>query len=265
MNKKIEISHEVPLCLLEESRNFNDYDYALCHLLDISEEYRNFFFESKNLERKIILDNSVHELKLPYNDASLLEWIHALEPNEFIVPDYFFDKTKSIVSAKKWSNIVLPDRTTKVAVVQANSLSEAAECYQIYKDLGYKKIAFSYSAPYYIDICPHPNENLAKALGRINVISKLFDMKIISKTDRVHLLGCCVPQEFAWYRNMPFIESIDTSNPIMAAIDGLEYGLDGLLNKPKTKIDEVLNMDIEMINLQLLMHNIDMFKNINGL
>jgi hypothetical protein len=32
--KKIKISHEVPFCLLEQSREFNDYDYCLPHLMD---------------------------------------------------------------------------------------------------------------------------------------------------------------------------------------------------------------------------------------
>lgn len=261
---KIKISHEVPLCLLDESLKFNDYQYCLPHLLDLNEEYKEFFFKAKKEGHYIVMDNSVHELGKPLDTDKLLEWIYKLEPNEFIVPDYFFDKTRSIVEAKHWSKIVLPENTTKVAVVQAKSIEEAIECYQIYKDLGYKKIAFSYSAPYYLGICPHPNENLAKALGRITVISKLFDMGIISKTDRVHLLGCCVPQEFAWYKNIPFIESIDTSNPIMAAIDEIEYIPSGLVNKPKSKIDEVLNIDINKINLSMLMHNIEMFRVING-
>ena len=40
---KPKISHEVPLCLLELSKQFNDYDYCLPHLLDQDEEYKNYF------------------------------------------------------------------------------------------------------------------------------------------------------------------------------------------------------------------------------
>jgi len=261
---KIKVSHEVPLCLLDESLNFNDYDYVLPHLLE-NKEYFNFFSKAKKEGRYIVMDNSVHELGTPLDTAQLLKWIDVLEPDEFIVPDYFFDMTKSIVSAKEWSKIVIPEKTNKVAVVQATSIEEAIQCYQIYKDLGYKKIAFSYSAEYYTELSMHPNKNLGKALGRIFVVSALFELGIINKTDRVHLLGCCVPQEFAWYKDMPFIESIDTSNPIMAAIDGMEYGSTGLINKPKSKIDEVLNIDINGINLRMLNHNIEMFRKINNL
>ncbi len=261
----IKISHEVPICLLDQSLKFNDYDYCLPHLLNQNVEYSNYFFDSKRIGRHITMDNSVHELGTPLDTSELLKWIHVLEPNEFIVPDYFFDKTKSISEAIHWSKIALPKNVTKVAVVQAQDFYEVVECYQTYKSLGYKKIAFSYSAEYYAELVPHPNKNLAKALGRINLISRLYNEGIIIETDRIHLLGCCVPQEFAWYRDFPFIESLDTSNPIMAAIDTIVYQPFGLKIKPKTKIDDVLNINIHNINLELLNHNIKMFRQINGL
>lgn len=37
------VSHEVPLSLLEKSRSFNDYDYALVHLLEIYPAYKQFY------------------------------------------------------------------------------------------------------------------------------------------------------------------------------------------------------------------------------
>ena len=33
----------------------------------------------------------------------------------------------------------------------------------------------------------------------------------IKQDDRIHLLGCAVPQEFGWYKDINCIESIDTS------------------------------------------------------
>lgn len=263
---KILISHETPLCLLEESRNFNQYDYALCHLLDSNEEYRDFFLKSKELGRTIYLDNGVHELSYPYPDERLLYWLQELQPQEFFVPDYWEDKTQSIVSAKKWTSIQHGFKnTTFIAVVQAKSLDEAAICYQTYKDLGYKKIAFSYGASYYNEICPHPNKNIGKALGRVQVINKLFKMEIINKTDKIHLLGCAVPQEFGWYQDIPCVESIDTSNPVMATLDNLLYNGFGLSIKPKSCMNNNFHINKDDINMTLLEHNIRMFKEINGL
>ena len=172
--KKIKVSHEVPLCLLEESLQFNDYDYCLPHLMDQYEEYKNFFLKSRENNRHIMMDNSLHELGTPYAKDRLLYWLYELQPNEFFVPDYWEDKTQSTISAREWIHIQksFPD-ITFIAVVQAKDIQEALECYQAYKDLGYKKIAFSYGASYYNEVCPHPNKDLGKALGRIQVITQL--------------------------------------------------------------------------------------------
>jgi predicted aspartyl protease len=172
--KKIKISHEVPFCLLTKSREFNDYDYCLPHLMDENEEYRVFFLNSKNVARYIIMDNSLHELGEAYNSDRLMYWVNKLEPDEFIVPDVWEDYAASVRNAKQWATVKMPANTTKVAVVQAKSFHEALLCVQAYKDLGYKKIAFSYGASYYNDICPHPNKDLGKAIGRYMVIYELY-------------------------------------------------------------------------------------------
>jgi hypothetical protein len=230
--KKIKISHEVPFCLLTKSREFNDYDYCLPHLMDENEEYRVFFLNSKNVARYIIMDNSLHELGEAYNSDRLMYWVNKLEPDEFIVPDVWEDYAASVRNAKQWATVKMPANTTKVAVVQAKNIHEAMLCTQAYKDLGYKKIAFSYGASYYNDICPHPNKDLGKAIGRYMVIYDLYKQDVLSMFDRVHLLGTASPIEFGMYKNMPFIESIDTSSPIMAAIGEMPYTKMGLHMKP---------------------------------
>jgi len=262
----IKVSHEIPLCLLEESLQFNNYDYCLPHLMDQNEEYKNFFIKSKKIGRHIMMDNSLHELGVPYSEDRLFHWLQELQPQEFFVADYWEDKTQSIVSARKWINFQKQfPNTIFIAVVQGKDIHEVIECYQIYKDLGYKKIAFSYGASYYNKICPHPNKALGKSLGRITVISKLFDHNIINPTDSIHLLGCSTPQEFGWYKDMPFIKSLDTSNPVMAALDGTRYDINGLLEKPKSNMNENLFINKKDVDLDILSHNIKLFRSINNL
>jgi hypothetical protein len=263
----MKISHEVPLKLLNASSNFNHYDYCLPHLLDKYEQYKDYFFEAKKQGRYIIMDNSLHELGEAYNTERLLHWIEALKPDEFIVPDVWEEAGKSIDNAVEWSKIKLPKDTLKVAVVQAKSIEEATTCYQAYRALNYRKIAFSYGASYYSDLIPHPTKAIATALGRVQVISTLYYEDIISKHDRVHLLGCAVPQEFIYYKDMPFIETIDTSNPIMAGIGDIKYNVWGLDEKPKTRIDDVMDMSMEDISRKwpTIYNNIMDFKLINNI
>jgi hypothetical protein len=261
----IKISHEVPLCLLEESLQFNDYDYCLPHLMDENEEYKQFFLKSKASGRHIMMDNSLHELGQPYSEDRLFYWLDGLKPQEFFVADYWEDKTQSVVSARKWIHWQRNyPNTTFIAVVQGKSYGDVAECYQTYKDLGYKKIAFSYGASYYNDVCPHPNKNLGKALGRIQVISKLLDQGIISKKDSIHLLGCSVPQEFTHYRDNwepGMINSVDTSNPIICGALGIRYNEIGLLEKPANKIEEFMESNLED-KLEDIKYNVQRFRNL---
>jgi hypothetical protein len=258
------ISHEVPLCLLEDSLWFNDYQYCLPHLLDQSQEYKDFFIKAKENNVYIIMDNSLHELGHAYDSERLLYWINKLKPNEFIVPDVWQDMKGSINNAKEWSKIELPKEVTKVAVVQAINLSEAMTCYQNYRDLGYQKIAFSYGASYYSELNNHPNPDLAKALGRIYMINHLYKIKLIKDDHRVHLLGCQVPQEFSWYNDIPFIETIDTSNPIMATLDNIEYHSTGLQTKPKANMNDNFYISLDKIDYELLNHNISTFKDLTN-
>ena len=261
----IKISHETPLCLLEDSRYFNDYDYALVHLLDEEPEYAKYFLKSREKGRHIILDNSLHELGESYGDEGLLKWVDKLHPQEFIIPDVWQDRNASVVNARKWAQIELPKGVEKVAVVQATTIHEAATCYQTYKDLGYQKIAFSYGADYYNDVVPHPNKDIGKALGRLSVISALYETKVISQSDRIHLLGCSVPQEFGWYRGFNCIESIDTSNPVMAALEGITYLDTGLETKPKANINDFFYMESDRIDYNQLDYNLTKFKQINNI
>ena len=263
--KKILITHETPFCLLEESLKFNDYQYALPHLLESNEEYRNHFLKCKEMGVEIYLDNSLHELGYAMDNETLLKWVDILKPSTLFIPDVWEDYAASVRNAKQWATVKMPANTTKVAVVQAKSFYEALLCVQAYKDLGYKKIAFSYGASYYNDICPHPNKDLGKAIGRYMVIYELYKQNTLTKFDRVHLLGTASPIEFGMYKNIECIESIDTSSPIMAAIGEMPYTKMGLHMKPLANMNKHQDMSLDFVNEDLVEYNVEMFRRINGL
>ena len=253
-------SHELPINMLSRSYDINDYEYCLPHLLDENEMYKNHFYEAKKDGRYIIMDNSLHELGVAYDSDRLMYWINELKPNEFIVPDVWQDQTATLVNAKQWMSIELPEGVTKVAVVQAQNYHEAFQCYNILKVQGYKKIAFSYGADWYAKEFPHPNPLVGKMMGRIMTISKMYKSNLIEKSDRVHLLGCALPQEFAYYNDFPFIESIDTSNPIIHGLEGIKYSSNGLYTKSSTKIDKLGIIPLSQETLYNINHNLTQFK-----
>ena len=259
----MKVSHEVPRCLLNNSREWNDYDYCLPHLLDQDEEYKNFFYESKKLGRYIIMDNSLHELGRAYDFKRLHYWIKELEPNEFIVPDVWMEHAQTVSMAKYWKQFKYPKGTTPTAVIQGKDKNAAYLCAGLLVGLGYKKLCISYGASWYNDFFPHTNEDLGKSLGRIRFVNGLLKLKQYDDT-KFHLLGCSVPQEFGWYDNHPQIESLDTSNPIMAALEGIQYSEHGLNNKPKANMNDHFNMAWEDVDYLDVLHNVRKFREING-
>ena len=113
------------------------------------------------------------------------------------------------------------------------------------------------------NIFPHTNVDMGKALGRVRFVQGLLKLSQL-KDIKYHLLGCSIPQEFGWYDNHPQIESIDTSNPIMAALEGTLYDENGLTSKPKANMNDHFDIKFEDIQYENILHNTTLFREING-
>ena len=258
------VSHEVPRCLLTASPEFNDYDYALPHLFDQDEEYLQYFKDAKKAGRYIIMDNSLHELGEAYNHDRLKYWIQELEPNEFIVPDVWMNCGQTAAQAKYWLQFKYPKNTKITAVIQGEDKNQAYLCANLLQNLGYKKLCVSYGATWYNDFFPHTNLDMGKALGRVRFVQGLLNLPQM-KDIKFHLLGCSIPQEFGWYDNHPQIESIDTSNPVMAALEGVWYNNNGLNMKPKANMNDYFDIDFSKLDYLNVIHNTNKFREINNL
>jgi len=259
----MKISHEVPRCLLTASPEFNDYDYCLPHLLDQDEEYKQYFIDSRDKGRYIIMDNSLHELGKAYNSERLLHWVTELTPDEFIVPDVWMQCAQTAAQAKYWKQFKYPKKTKLTAVIQGEDKNQAYLCANLLHGLGYKKLCVSYGATWYNDFFPHSNNDMGKALGRVRFVQGLLKLSQF-KDLKLHLLGCSIPQEFGWYNNHSQIESIDTSNPIMAALEGTLYNSSGLNFKPKANMNNYFNVAFSDIQYEDILHNTTIFREINN-
>ena len=260
----MKISHEVPRCLLTASTEFNDYDYCLPHLLDQDEEYKQYFIDARDKGRYVIMDNSLHELGEAYDFERLKYWVNELEPDEFMVPDVWMNCGQTAAQAKYWLQFEFPEKTQKIAVIQGENKNQAYLCANLLQNLGYKKLCVSYGATWYNDFFPHSNPDMGKALGRVRFVQGLLKLEEL-KDIKFHLLGCSIPQEFGWYDNNPRIESIDTSNPVMAALEGIEYKEHGLNTKPSANMNDHFNVDFMDIQYGSILYNANKFKKINNL
>ena len=260
----MKVSHEVPRCLLTASTEFNDYDYCLPHLLDQDEEYKQYFIDARDKGRYVIMDNSLHELGEAYDFDRLRYWVNELKPNEFMVPDVWMDCHQTAAQAKYWLQFKFPKKTKKIAVIQGEDKNQAYLCASLLEGLGYDKLCVSYGATWYNDFFPHSNPDMGKALGRVRFVQGLLNLKQL-KDVKLHLLGCSIPQEFGWYDNNPRIESIDTSNPVMSALEGNWYDDNGLNNKPKANMNDYFDIDFKVVDYLNIIHNTTKFREINNI
>lgn len=256
------ISHETPLKLLQNSLEFNDYQYILPTFYNKYSEYKEFMLEYRKQKNSfIILDNGLFEGD-NYSDSELLKMIDEIKPDIFIVPDEWNNKTNTIVNAKSWIlnfQFKIPKNTKLMAVLQGKTYGELVECYQTLVDLGYKHISFNHSSEAYFDIFPNKPKLIAQSEGRKYLIDNLLKDKILNPKLYHHLLGCSLPQEFKYYKNMDWIKSGDTSNPITVGANGVYYSEDGLDWKPKEKIECYFDINLND-KMKYIMYNIQKFK-----
>jgi hypothetical protein len=99
-------------------------------------------------------------------------------------------------------------------------------------------------------------------LGRVKLLGDLMRDDVINKDKPHHLLGCGLPQEFSFYKHNDynFIYSLDTSNPVVHGLKGIEYAEDGLWSKESQKLHELINVDIEDIDIEKVTNNINKFR-----
>ena len=257
----MKVSHELPLSLMHNGYEWNDYDYCLPHLLDKYLQYRIYFQKSSLDGRFIIMDNGLFE-GVEHTTEDLIEKINLIIPDVFIVPDAWNDSAATIRNAKEWMNnhiYKLPEGVNLMAVCQGESLGELVITYQTLLDLGYTHIAFNHSSCAYFEMYPGLDPLKAQMYGRMEFIRRLVETETINKRVYHHLLGCSLPQEFMSYKDWPFIQSVDTSNPILVGAEGERYGDDGLSWKPKEKLEFYLEKDLEG-KIEDIIFNVQKFK-----
>lgn len=271
----IEVSHESPVSMLEQSLDYNDYAYALVHLFETHPRYYNFY---KNLtdcsDVPVLLDNSIFELKKAFEPKAYAKWVDKLKPNYYIVPDVLEDCDGTIESWNSWMThqtdrtSSLGDGALKIGVVQGEDWNDLVKCYRhMSEHADYVAISFDYK--YYIHTGTQTTTHAWKlqrwCTGRQRFIRQLIDEGVWRWDKPHHLLGCSLAKEFRWYvdNNVYNIKSCDTSNPVVAAIKGHRYNEEfGLDHKPSTLLADLIDHEMTDDQIEDLYYNTKMFKKI---
>ena len=254
----IKVSHEVPLAMLEKSFEFNDYDYFL-PTFATNEQYLNHFIEARKKGRFIIMDNGLFENDLK-DESTLLYYYETIQPDIFITPDSWNDSDTTFDNYKSWKTKVDPNKI--MVVLQAKDMFEAEELYEALAKDGVKYIGFNHLGQFYDDFSCHSHFDTRKTLGRVEFINYLKETGKLDKDIHHHLLGCNQAEEFKYYPSVfyPEIKTLDTSNPVTLAFEGIDYEKHrNILTKPNIKVEDVF-ASTDKEKLWLAEKNIETFK-----
>jgi len=261
----MQIAHEAPMEIMDLVQSVTDYDYCLVHLLEESKSYLDFF---EHNDRKIIMDCSLFELGEAFNFEKYYKWLLRIQPDEYIVPDVWQNCEENLASYEKFNKdfdlSVLTGK--KIGVLQGKCHEDFEKAYHFMNERA-DKIAISFGYDFYLRNWREDIQSKAKSFsdGRISLVRYLLDKGIINQNKPHHLLGCGIPLEFSWYRDnqLSFIESIDTSHPVLSGFYKKSYQFDkNLQDKIPQKMIDIFDEPVTDDQIEIIKDNIKIFKDL---
>jgi hypothetical protein len=241
----------------------------LVHLFETHPKYYEHFYNcTHHWNIETLLDNSIFELKKAFDPDKFKYWIEELKPNCYIIPDFLEDAELTVEQCAEWlgtqGSAGHASTCRKIGVVQGKTFQELVDCYK-FMDENVDQIAISFDYSYYktTGIGRTPLE--LNATGRQRFITDLIREGVWNWRKPVHLLGCSRADEFKFYidNNIYNIKSCDTSNPIIAGIEGIAYDGDfGLKTKSKAILADSVDIQLTEDQIQLIRQNVNSFKHI---
>jgi hypothetical protein len=273
----IKISHEIPKQLFPIHDQINDFPYVLAHLLfgeHKDEEYATFYKEKLSKSTLSYLDNSLYELGDSINLDILYELGEEYKPSHLILPDKLNDAKGTIEKTLNYLNKYGSKSTPKfMAVAQGETVEALVDCLMYFAtipEIDIIAIPFRLITPegFSIIVGKPISELTAGESFMFKTLRAWFLTNFLKEklTDKkIHLLGCHTPSEFLIYteEEKQQIFSIDTSCPIVYGWNKIKFtetGLDPSIPKPNDKIAEHLDIKLSEEQLEIIKHNITMFR-----
>ena len=155
----MKVSHESPVSILDYSKEYNDFDYCLVHLLHQNAgspeqlRYYNYYKFARSLyNREVLLDNSIFELGKAFDPDQFYKAALDIQPNMFIVPDVLEDADGTVESwnnfETKTDSIKSSFYTRSIGAVQGKTWKDLVDCYKFMSDNA-DMIAISFDFSYY--------------------------------------------------------------------------------------------------------------------
>lgn len=255
----IQIYHEAPLQIFDKVQEVTDGDYALVHLLHRCSDYDLKFvnLSRQPRTRPLILDNSAFELGKAFSPDLLAGWIEILQPDIYVVPDTMGEAEQTVDAFRDWCNKYPKLPGKKMGVLQGASHGEAVRCFNALVKAGADIIGIPYLLGAKFD---EKKATLTDLMWRRQQLMKL--LLVQGKPHPIHILGVALPQDGYQLKKMPWIVSVDTSNPVIHGMFGIGYKSEGLSTKISTLLADVIHNPIDEYRQGIIFENIASFKRI---
>lgn len=266
----MKVSFEIPIPHLEEFSESTDYDFVLAHMLS-HPTYRSFYSNRRELDpdRLCILDSGMYETDIIPEDYAVS--VGLLSPQIVILPDVWCDAFGTVQASLRFLQH-LPHVSTftdrrYMFVLQGQSVEEVVSCFREFEHHISQQSIFMVTdigVPLGI-ACGGADVRKADydvtdlvINGRFEVI-KALRSELIEAGLIVHLLSSANPRELGLYREMDFIERVDTGAPWTAAMHGIRY--DEKTGEGR-KLMKSLDIHREFVGeeLELARHNIEVLR-----
>ena len=205
------------------------------------------------------MDNSLFELGDSLSQEKMIEGINRIKPTWYVVPDCLNNKEETIRRFEQWKKTAGNLQGLKIGVVQGSTIEELIDCYK-YMSENADKIAIPFDSKAF-EKCKKNNILKDWCEGRKNFIKILVERGLWNNNKPHHLLGCSLAEEFSepLYHSIS-IESIDTSNPVVAGCLEIKYGKKGLNHKPSIKLCELIDLKPNNNQIKCILYNVKAFK-----
>lgn len=190
---------DCPTSWLEYIQPLADFDYVLVEKCLKDEAYLNYF---KKSPREKIINNRLMGEDKPRSLQDIKK-IWDILGGKVIAPDWGNDHRMTIEGYKECCSLIPKENV--IGVIQGNGLFEIDECVGTYGQV--VAVGFDVGSV-------HEDDEVSKTYRRIRVVENL-DSK------RVHLLGMTNPGELLFYKQMPWVESINTGLPVLLGFKGM--------------------------------------------
>lgn len=261
----IKTFHEAPKSIFKTVQSWTDGDYALVNLFAEDEEYFQLFKDAVAAGREVILDNGVFELGEAWDADQFAGWVDKLQPTWYIVPDVLEDGEATVARFMEFISKYrgLPGKI--IGVAQGKDYNDYVKCYKAIEPYC-DKIGMSFDCSWYREGVKSDNPWVQLTCGRVRNLIRMDDDHIINRYKPHHLLGVALPQEMACYQlfqkedTFRWIDSVDTSNPVVHGLKGIAYSSDGLLSKESQKLYTMINAEVSPTQMHIIECNIEQFR-----